>query len=209
VAPCHDIIGGVLLVGLTGGIGSGKSTVSRMLAAKGAVVLDADEITRELQRPGTEVFAAIVERFGPEVVSGDGTLDRKRLARVVFGDPDARRDLEAIVHPAVRAESRRLIEAFAGTDRIVVYDVPLLVEAARHGFDVVVVVDVDPEVAVHRLVEERAMEEADVRARIASQASREERRAVADMVIDNSGTIEELERRVAKVWEELEGRNDE
>jgi dephospho-CoA kinase len=198
----------VLLVGLTGGIGSGKSTVARVLAAKGAVVLDADAITRELQRPGTDVFDAIVERFGAQVIAGDGSLDRKRLAGIVFRDPAARRDLEAIVHPAVRAESRRRIEAYDGTDTVVVYDVPLLVEASRHGFDVVVVVDVDPELAVRRLVEERGMAEPDVRARIASQASREERRAVADVVIDNSGAIEELERRVDELWDEL-GRLDE
>jgi dephospho-CoA kinase len=199
----------VLLVGLTGGIGSGKSTVTRMLADRGAVVLDADAITRDLQRPGTEVFAAIVERFGPEVVAVNGGLDRQRLADIVFGDPGARRDLEAIVHPAVRAESLRRIGAYRETDRVVVYDVPLLVEAARDGFDVIVVVDVDPEVAVRRLMEEREMSEADVRARIASQASREERRAVADVVIDNSGSIAELERRVGEVWDRLRDEGEE
>jgi dephospho-CoA kinase len=191
----------VLLVGLTGGIGSGKSTVSAGLAARGALVIDADAITRELQEPGTEVFDRIVERFGPGVLGAGGRLDRPALAAVVFNDPGARRDLEAIVHPAVALESQRRIAALGGEADVVVYDVPLLVEAGRGGFDVVVVVDVDPEVAVRRLVDGRGMAEADVRARIASQAGRQARLAVADRVVDNSGGLDDLERQLDELWE--------
>jgi dephospho-CoA kinase len=190
----------VLVVGLTGGIGSGKSTVSAMLAEKGALVIDADAITREQQQPGHEVFDAMVERFGPGIVAGDGTLDRPAVAAIVFADEQARKDLEAIVHPAVGAEMLNRMQAVADTDQVVVYDVPLLVESARKGYGAVVVVDVDPEVAVERLVELRHMDDGDARARIANQASREERRAVADRIIDNSGTIEDLRRQVDEMW---------
>ena len=178
----------MIVVGLTGGIGSGKSTVSALLAAKGAVILDADAITRELQQPGTPVFDAIVERFGPGVVASDGTLDRPALAAIVFNDPDARKELEAIVHPAVGVRMMERLQEVAGTDAVVVYDVPLLVESGRRGYAGVIVVDVDPEIAVERLVTQRGMSEADARARIANQASREDRLAVADQVVDNSGT---------------------
>ncbi|MGH9118504.1 MAG: dephospho-CoA kinase [Acidimicrobiales bacterium] len=194
----------MLIVGLTGGIGSGKSTVARRLAARGATVIDADAITRQLQRPGTEVFDRIVERFGPGVVGPDGGLDRPALAAVVFNDPGARRDLEAIVHPAVAAEAQRRIGSIECADGIVVYDVPLLVEAARGGFDTVVVVDVDPEVAVRRLVEQRGMDEADVRARMASQAGRPDRLAAADRVVDNSDGLDDLDRRVDELWDWLQ-----
>jgi dephospho-CoA kinase len=190
----------MLLVGLTGGIGSGKSTVSALLADKGAVIIDADAITRELQQAGTEVFNAIVDRFGPEVVASDGTLDRPALAAVVFTDAQAKKDLEAIVHPAVGAEMIKRLQDLAETDHVVVYDVPLLVEAKRSGYGAVIVVDVDPEIAVRRLVEQRGMDEADARARIANQASRQERAAVADRVIDNSGTLGDLRRQVDEVW---------
>jgi dephospho-CoA kinase len=192
----------VLLIGLTGGIGSGKSTVSALLAEKGAVIIDADAITRELQQPGQPVFDAMVERFGKEILADDGTLDRARVAEIVFNDAAAKKDLEQIVHPAVGAEMLKLMEAEAKTDHVVVYDVPLLVEAARRAMDFkgVIVVDIDPDVAVGRVVEQRGMHEADVRARIANQASREERRAVADQVIDNSGTRDDLRRRVDEVW---------
>ncbi len=190
----------MLVVGLTGGIGSGKSTVSAMLAEKGALIIDADAITRELQRPGHTVFDAMVERFGAGIVAGDGTLDRPAVATIVFADEQARKDLEAIVHPAVGAEMLNRMQAVADTDQVVIYDVPLLVESARKGYGAVVVVDVDPEVAVRRLVERRDMDERDARARIANQASREERRAVADRVIDNSGTIEDLRGQVDELW---------
>jgi dephospho-CoA kinase len=194
----------VLVVGLTGGIGSGKSTVSAMLAEKGALVIDADAITRELQQPGHEVFDAMVGRFGPIIVAPDGTLDRPAVAAIVFADEQARKDLEAIVHPAVGAEMLERMQAVAETDRVVVYDVPLLIEAARKGYGAVIVVDVDPEVAVRRLVEQRQMDERDARARIANQATREDRVAVADRVIDNSGTIDDLRRQVDEVWAWIE-----
>jgi len=193
----------MLLIGLTGGIGSGKSTVSALLADKGAVIIDADAITRQLQQPGQPVFDSMVERFGKDILADDGTLDRGRVAEIVFNDETAKKDLEGIVHPAVGAEMLTRMEAEAKTDHVVVYDVPLLVESARRAmkFGGVVVVDIDPEVAVRRVVEQRGMSEADVRARIANQASREERRAVADRVIDNSGTRDDLRRKVDEVWE--------
>ena len=196
-------------MGLTGGIGSGKSTVSALLAERGAVIVDADAIVRQLQQPGTPVFDAMVERFGPGIVADDGTLDRAAVAAVVFTDEQARKDLEGIVHPAVGAEMVRQLGEHAGTDRIVVYDVPLLVESAKRGYGAVVVVDVDPEVAIDRLVRLRAMDEADARRRIANQVSRAERRAVADRVIDNSGTIDELTAQVDDVWQWLVKREGE
>lgn len=196
----------MLVIGLTGGIGSGKSTVSAMLAERGAVVIDADAIVRELQQPGTPVFAAMVERFGREIVAPDGTLDRAAVADRVFGDPEALADLNAIVHPAVGAEIARRLEELAPTDAVVVLDVPLLVES-KNPYPVagLLVVDVDPEVAVRRLVEHRGMREADVRARMARQASREERLARADHVIDNSGTLDDLARQVDEAWAWIEG----
>ena len=191
----------MLVVGLTGGIGSGKSTVSALLAAKGAVVVDADAVTRELQQPGTPVFAAMVERFGPGIVAGDGTLDRAAVADIVFADPQALRDLNDIVHPAVGAGIAERMAALAETDEVVVLDVPLMVESKR-GYPVagLVVVDVDPEVAVQRLVGSRGMRDDDVRARMARQATREERRARADRVVDNSGDLDDLTRQVDDLW---------
>jgi dephospho-CoA kinase len=196
----------VLVIGLTGGIGSGKSTVSALLAAKGAVIVDADAITRELQEPGTPTFAAMVERFGEGIVAPDGTLDRAAVADLVFTDPDALADLNHIVHPAVGAEIAGRMRALAEGDDVVVLDVPLLVESAR-GYPVagLIVVDVDPEVAVGRLVGQRGMREDDVRARMARQASREQRLARADRVIDNSGDLEDLARQVDEVWEWVGG----
>ena len=190
----------VLVIGLTGGIGSGKSTASALLAAKGAVILDADAITRSLQVPGTEVFAAMVERFGPGILAPDGTLDRAAVAKVVFADEQAKRDLEAIVHPAVGNVMVTRLQELADTDTVVIYDVPLLVESGRKGYAAVIVVDVDPEIAISRLVEQRGMTEADARARIANQVSRAERLAVADRVIDNSGTREHLQQQVDEAW---------
>jgi dephospho-CoA kinase len=195
----------VLLVGLTGGIGSGKSTVSAALAARGAVVVDADAIVRELQEPGTPVLAAMVERFGAGILRDDGTLDRQAVADLVFADAEALADLNAIVHPAVGAEIARRLEAEAAGDRIVVLDVPLLVESGRGDLAGLIVVDTDPEVAVERLVSHRGFTEADARARIAKQASREERRARADVVIDNSGPREALGPQIDACWRWLEG----
>jgi dephospho-CoA kinase len=194
----------MILVGLTGGIGSGKSTVSALLAKKGAVIVDADVITRQLQEPGQAVFTAIVERFGPKVVADDGSLDRPGLAAIVFTDPEALVDLNKIVHPAVGAEIRRRVEAERDTDHVVVLDIPLLVqpgvEGTRYPVSGLVVVDVPVDVAVDRLVRYRGMDEADVRARIGRQASREQRVAAADRVIDNSAGRAALARQVDDVW---------
>jgi dephospho-CoA kinase len=193
----------MILVGLTGGIGSGKSTVSSLLARHGAVVIDADAITRQLQEPGQPVLAAIVERFGSSVLDGDGRLDRPALAAIVFNDPDALKALNEIVHPAVGAETARRITVEQDTDHVVVLDVPLLVETGRRGLAAVIVVDVPTEVAIERLVAQRGMSEADARARISVQASREDRLAKADIVIDNSGERDALEARVDEVWRQV------
>ena len=190
----------MILVGLTGGIGSGKSTVSGLLAAKGAVVVDADAITRELQQPGQPVLAAIVERFGAGVLAADGTLDRARLAAIVFTDADALKELNAIVHPAVGAEIARRIDAERATDHVVVLDIPLLVEGGRYRTAGLLVVDTPVDVAVARLVEYRGMDEADVRARIGRQATRDQRLAVADRVIDNAGDPASLAAQVDDAW---------
>jgi dephospho-CoA kinase len=196
----------VLAIGLTGGIGSGKSTVSALLAERGAVVVDADAIVREVQAPGTPVFAAMVDRFGPDIVAADGSLDRAAVADLVFGDPDALADLNAIVHPAVGKEIADRMAVLADTDEVVVLDVPLLVES-EHPYPMagLLVVDVDPDIAVRRLVEGRSMREGDVRARMARQASRSERVARADRVIDNSGTPDDLAEQVAGAWRWIEG----
>ncbi len=164
----------MILVGLTGGIGSGKSTVSALLAGRGAVVIDADAITRQLQEPGQPVLTAIVERFGTQVLDSDGRLNRPVLAAIVFNDPEALKELNAIVHPAVGVETARRIAAEQGTDHVVVLDVPLLVETGRGGLAAIIVVDVPTDIAIQRLAEQRGMAEADARARVAVQASREE-----------------------------------
>jgi dephospho-CoA kinase len=196
----------VLVIGLTGGIGSGKSTVSELLAAKGGVIVDADAITREVQEPGTPTFAAMVERFGDGIVARDGTLDRAAVADIVFGDPEALADLNHIVHPAVGAEIAARMRSLAEGDDVVVLDVPLMVESHRaYPVAALVVVDVDPEVAVGRLVGRRGMREDDVRARMARQANREQRLARADRVIDNSGDLDDLARQVDELWEWVGG----
>jgi dephospho-CoA kinase len=189
----------VLRIGLTGGIGSGKSTVSRLLGEHGAVVVDADVIAREVVAPGTPGLAAIVEAFGPTVLAADGSLDRPGLAAVVFADPEARRRLDGIVHPLVRARAGEL-EAAAPADAVVVHDVPLLAETGQgSSYDLVVVVEADPAVRVARLVQ-RGLTADDARARIAVQATDEQRRAIADVVLDNSGTPEELAEQVERLW---------
>ncbi len=195
----------MVVLGLTGGIGSGKSTVAALLEARGAHVIDADRIVRELQEPGEPVFEAIVERFGPGVVAVDGSLDRKAVADIVFNDDEALADLNAIVHPEVGAElMRRLDEVLssAGDHGVVVLDVPLLVEA-KDPPDLagVIVVDAEPEVAIRRLVDQRGLTEADARARLAHQASREERLAKADFVVANHGSLQDLEEQVDRCWE--------
>ncbi len=194
----------MLLIGLTGGIGSGKSTVSAALAARGAVVIDADAIVRELQEPGTQVFDEMGERFGAGIVAEDGSLDRAAVADLVFTDPEALADLGKIVHPRVGEEiARRLVE-LAETDQVVILDVPLLVESGRDDMAGTIVVDLDPDVAVRRLVEHRGFAEEDARNRIARQVSREDRLAKADFVVDNHGDLEELGPQIDAAWAWIE-----
>jgi dephospho-CoA kinase len=191
----------VLRIGLTGGIGSGKSTVAALLAQRGAVVVDADRIAREVVEPGTPGLAAVAAEFGPDVLTAEGALDRPALAAVVFGDPAARARLDAVVHPLVRARAAELVEA-APSDAVVVQDVPLLVETGQADtYDLVLVVETDPETRVARL-EERGLSAEDARARIASQATDEERRAAADVVLCNDGDREALVAQVERVWTE-------
>ncbi|MGP3921746.1 dephospho-CoA kinase [Streptomyces sp. 8N616] len=198
----------MLKVGLTGGIGAGKSEVSRLLASYGAVIVDADRIAREVVEPGTPGLAAVVAEFGPEILAPDGTLDRPRLGTVVFNDPERLRALNAIVHPLVGARSAELEASAAGADAaVVVHDVPLLTENDLAGlYDLVVVVDASPGTQLDRLVGLRGMAESEARSRMAAQATREQRLAVADLVIDNDGPLEALEPQVRKVWEELRER---
>src|SRR4051812_10811509 len=175
----------MLRIGLTGGIGSGKTTVSALLARRGAVIIDSDRIAREVVEPGTPGLAAVVEAFGQQVLTADGALDRPALAAVVFADPGARRTLDAIVHPLVRARAKELAAA-APAGAVVVHDVPLLVETGQAGsYDVVLVVEASPETRVARLVQ-RGLAETDARARIAAQATDEQRRAVAHVVLDTA-----------------------
>ena len=191
----------MLRIGLTGGIGSGKSTVSALLAARGAVVIDADRIAREVVEPGTPGLAAVVGAFGEQVLRDDGSLDRPALAGIVFADPEARKMLDGIVHPLVRARAAELAGA-APDGSVVVHDVPLLVETGQAAsYDVVLVVQADPELRVRRLLR-RGLSEEDARARIAAQATDEQRRAVADVVLDNDGTPAELEEQVDRFWAE-------
>ncbi len=194
------------LVGLTGGIGAGKSTVAAMLAERGAVIVDADQIARDLQAPGSPVLAAMADRFGAYIIDANGSLDRAAVAAIVFADRDALEDLNRIVHPAMQDEITAQIEAHRDSDRVVVLDFPLLAENPRQGLDATVVVDVDPEIAVTRLIEHRGLDEDDARARIASQASRAERLEIASHVIDNSGDLAALVALVDELWADLAGR---
>ena len=190
----------MLVAGLTGGIGSGKSTVAALLAERGAVVVDADRLARDAVEVGTPGYRAVVERFGPSVVAPDGSLDRAALAGLVFEDPAALADLNGIVHPIVRAGIARRVAELEGTDAVVVLEIPLLVESKRtYGASVVLVVDCPEDVALRRLVG-RGMDEADARRRMAAQVSRADRLAVADVVIDNSGTPAQLENSVDELW---------
>ena len=196
----------MIVVGLTGGIGSGKSEVAHRLAALGAVVVDADLIAREVVAPGTPGLAAVVEEFGDEVLAADGSLDRDKVAAQVFADPAARARLNAIVHPLIGKAmiDRTAAAGEADPHAVVVNDVPLLAEGGLSDrYDAVVVVDTDPETQVRRLVEQRGMTETDARARMASQAGREQRLAIADHVIDNSGDLDHLDRQVREVWARL------
>lgn len=198
----------MLVVGLTGGIGSGKSTVSSLLASRyGAVVLDADAIVREVQAPGGPAYDGIVDRFGARVVLEDGTLDRAALAAVVFADESARADLGRLTYPFVGQVMASRLAELSATDAVVVLDIPLLAERGRDAYPVagVIVVDCPVDVAVARLVASRGFSESDARARVAAQISREERRAIADVVIDNSGSLESLSAQVDEAWKWIEG----
>jgi dephospho-CoA kinase len=190
-----------LLIGLTGGIASGKSTVADLLGQRGAVLIDADRLAREVVEPGTRGLAAVVERFGAGVLLPDGSLDRAALGRMVFADPDARRDLEAIIHPAVRARAAELTAA-ASPGAVVVQMIPLLVETGQQdAFDIVAVVDVDPKVQLARVRARDGLDDADARARVRAQAGRGERLAAADAVIRNDGSPEDLVREVDAFWQ--------
>ncbi|MFC9797578.1 dephospho-CoA kinase [Streptomyces sp. NPDC127584] len=196
----------MLKVGLTGGIGAGKSEVSRLLVSYGAVLIDADRIAREVVEPGTPGLAAVVEAFGDDILTAEGTLDRPRLGSVVFADADRLATLNAIVHPLVGARSAEL-EGLAAEGDVVIHDVPLLTENGLAPlYDLVVVVDASPETQLDRLVRLRGMAESEARARMSAQATRAERLAVADLVIDNDGPLDALEPQVRKVWDELERR---
>jgi dephospho-CoA kinase len=191
-----------LRVGLTGGIASGKSTVAKLLASFGAILIDSDVLAREVVEPGTDGLREVVAAFGADVLAADGSLDRAKLGALVFNDTTARRRLESIIHPRVRARASEFAAA-APAAAVVVQDIPLLAETGQAGrFDAVVVVDAPEEVQLARLAE-RGLSSEDAKARIAAQATREERRAIADHVIDNSGDLESLERQVRSVWDQL------
>ena len=198
----------MLLVGLTGGIGSGKSTVGHLLEERGAVVFDADVIARQVVEPGTPGHHAVVERFGANVLGPGGELDRDALASIVFADPAARRDLEAIVHPEVRRLFAEGSEAYRDTDRVVVFSAPLLVETGMHtAFDVLIVLSTRVETQIDRLMRDRGMSEDAIRARIAAQAPMEAKAEVADVLVSNEGDLRELRERVDEVWADLAARS--
>jgi dephospho-CoA kinase len=201
-------LSGVLRVGLTGGIGSGKSTVGALLAEHGALVIDSDALAREVVAAGSTGLAAVVDAFGPEVLTATGELDRAAMGRRVFADPAARARLEAVIHPLVRRRAAE-IEATAPTDAVVVHDIPLLVETGQAGdFDVVVVVDAPIETQTDRLTRERGMTAEEARSRIEAQASREERLAVADHVVANDATPAQLSQAVDRLWTQLSRHRD-
>jgi dephospho-CoA kinase len=196
----------MLRVGLTGGIGAGKSEVSKSLAAQGAVVIDADLIAREVVAPDTDGLAAVIAAFGPDVLGPDGTLDRVRLGDIVFADQQKLATLNSIVHPRVGARMGEL-EDGAGPGSVVVHDVPLIAEnGLASSYDLVVVVDVPPRTQLDRLIRLRGMSREQAQARIAAQASREQRLAIADIVVDNSGSLAELDRQAGELWSELRRR---
>ena len=190
----------MILIGLTGGIGSGKSEVARLLSALGAEVIDADQIVRELQQPGAEVYHAMIKMLGQEIVSPDKSLDRGKIAGQVFADESLFKKLNELIHPIVRRVMNERVESFRNTDKVVVLDIPLLVENPRPGLDGVLVVDLDTQIAIQRLVEQRQMKLEDAQARVAKQATREQRRAIAGHVIDNSGDRQALETSVDRAW---------
>ena len=190
----------MILVGLTGGIGSGKSTVSGLLQARGAVIIDADAIVREVQQPGSPVLADLAQKFGSDVLAEDGSLDRQAVANIVFTDPDALKSLNAIVHPAVGREMNQRMIAQRASNNVVVLDIPLLTENPREGLQGRIVVDIPVELQVQRLTSFRGFDEADARARISRQATRQERLDQADFVVDNSGGLEDLIPQIDLLW---------
>lgn len=196
----------MITIGLTGGIGSGKSTVSSMLAGRGAVVIDADEVAREVVEPGRPAWVQVRRRFGPTVVTPEGVLDRAALAGIVFSDQAARRDLEQIVHPEVARLMTERIRALSGSDHVVVLEIPLLAESGRERYLLagVLVVDCPVDIAVERLVFQRGMDRKDAERRVAAQIPRTERIKIADFVIMNTGTLDELAEMVARAWEWIE-----
>jgi dephospho-CoA kinase len=194
----------MLLVGLTGGIGSGKSTVAELLAERGAVVIDADDLARRAVAPGTPGFDRVVETFGRDILGPDGGIDRAALADIVFADPSRLRELEAIIHPEVARLLVESLEPFRDTDDVVVYAVPLLAERGMaQGFDVVVVVVADVDRRIERLMRDRGMTAEEVRARVAAQLTDEERARVADVLLDNDGEPERLIPQVNRLWTDL------
>lgn len=190
----------MILVGLTGGIGSGKSTVSGLLQARGAVIIDADAIVREVQQPGSPVLAELAQKFGADVLAEDGSLDRQAVANIVFTDPDALKSLNAIVHPAVGREMNQRMIAQRASNNVVILDIPLLTENPREGLQGRIVVDIPVELQVQRLTSFRGFDEADARARISRQATRQERLDQADFVVDNSGGLEDLIPQIDLLW---------
>jgi dephospho-CoA kinase len=200
----------LLLVGLTGGLGAGKSTVARMLGNRGAVIIDADDLARRALEPGTRAYQQVCDLFGDQVVQPSGTLDRTAIAERVFGDESLRRALESITHPEVFRLLAEEVETLRGTDSVIVFDAPLLIESGFHrAVDMIVVVTAPEAVQLERVREARRMSEEDARARLRAQADPTDREAVAHAVIENDGTLEELERRVDEVWEDLHRRESE
>ena len=190
----------MILIGLTGGIGCGKSEVSRLLENRGAVIVDADLIVRELQQPGAEIFLRMVEMFGDKVVAADGSLDRAAVANEVFKDAETLSKLNLLIHPVVRRVMNERVESYRSTDEVVVLDIPLLVENPREGLDGILVVDLDPQIAIERIVDQRKMSIDDAKARVSRQSSREQRLAIANHVIDNSGDRDALAKQVEIAW---------
>ena len=190
----------MILIGLTGGIGCGKSEVSQLLEKRGAVIVDADLIVRELQQPGAEIFRRMVEMFGDKVVAADGSLDRAAVANEVFKDTEILGKLNLLIHPVVRRVMNERVEKYRDTDKVVVLDIPLLVENPREGLDGILVVDLDPQIAIERIVDQRKMSIDDAKARVSRQSSREQRLAIANHVIDNSGDRDALAKKVEAAW---------
>ena len=190
----------MILIGLTGGIGCGKSEVSRLLENRGAVIVDADLIVRELQQPGAEIFLRMVEMFGDKVVAADGSLNRAAVANEVFNDAETLGKLNLLIHPVVRRVMNERVESYRSTDEVVVLDIPLLVENPREGLDGILVVDLDPQIAIERIVDQRKMSIDDAKARVSRQSSREQRLAIANHVIDNSGDRDALAKQVEIAW---------